>query len=633
MGTVLEGIGQETVEGITRPIDVLVLQEQDQLSTTTQAIVDVLNDIYGADTYARGQRSGRTNGGGRGAIVFNTQTVELISEASFGTLSRDAQARETMRYTLRPLGYGDDAQFAIYANHYKAGSTATDQTRRNVEATAVRMNADALFEQGEIQHMIFAGDFNIRGCEEAMFQTLIAPGSAQAIDPMQNEDVDCQWHNNESFKLLHTQSPADALADGFLAKGGVDDRFDFQLVTKAMLDGAGLNLIPGTYRTFGNNGTHSLNRSINDIQNTGASRSVLNALALTSDHLPVVADYQLPAWMRVSVGEIPDRIIQNTDVAVLVEVSNVAPVDTLKGADELDFAATLEIDSADNAQRLEGEVLSLASQSVEFAIPTDELRSRVYRLRVDSDSPGVVDGTMQTSGLYTVVAPSIASLSSEELVTNTEVDLGFVAIGDQITFSTTLYNLAAASQSADLEVGPFDNEGDTVFISSDPASIAPGGSAEVDFRFQSQTIGDMQTPLAVLVSDDRSIHGAIENTLELTLFASIALPGDADGNGTVEFSDFLSLSRNFGREPADWGEGDFDRDGSVGFSDFLRLSRNFGRTTKAFSVPEPSQSAWLLVVLWLRHGRRGRWRRDCSRRKAVRRQNAMRSDGDLDSHA
>lgn len=94
--------------------------------------------------------------------------------------------------------------------------------------------------------------------------------------------------------------------------GGIDDRFDFQLVTNEMLGGESLSYIPGTYRVFGNNGKHPLNGEIT--QGAGASPTVLNALASVSDHLPVVADYQLPADLAMSAGGYPTQIIHGANV-------------------------------------------------------------------------------------------------------------------------------------------------------------------------------------------------------------------------------------------------------------------------------------------------------------------------------
>ena len=77
------------------------------------------------------------------------------------------------------------------------------------------------------------------------------------------------------------------------------------------------------------------------------------------------------------------------------------------------------------------------------------------------------------------------------------------------------------------------------------------------------------------------------------------IPGDANLDGTVQFTDFLILSRNF-TSSGGWGEGNFTIDELVNFPDFLVLSRNFGLSAPAASgeaaaVPEPSSA--LLAVL------------------------------------
>ena len=74
--------------------------------------------------------------------------------------------------------------------------------------------------------------------------------------------------------------------------------------------------------------------------------------------------------------------------------------------------------------------------------------------------------------------------------------------------------------------------------------------------------------------------------------------GDIDGNGKVEFADFLVMSANFGQDTtSDEGhtQGDLDCNGKVEFADFLVLSSNFGQDVAAASVPEPSSAALLLI--------------------------------------
>ena len=74
------------------------------------------------------------------------------------------------------------------------------------------------------------------------------------------------------------------------------------------------------------------------------------------------------------------------------------------------------------------------------------------------------------------------------------------------------------------------------------------------------------------------------------------ITGDVDGNGEVNFTDFLILSDNFGSTDAERTDGDLDGDGQVAFADFLILSDSFSaaepQAIVAFSA-EDSQSAEL----------------------------------------
>ena len=85
--------------------------------------------------------------------------------------------------------------------------------------------------------------------------------------------------------------------------------------------------------------------------------------------------------------------------------------------------------------------------------------------------------------------------------------------------------------------------------------------------------------------------------------------GDLDGNGKVEFADFLVLSGNFGTEVSSHADGDIDCNGKVEFADFLVLSGNFGTEIAGTqSVPEPASSVTLclagLLIAHLRPRRR-----------------------------
>ena len=57
------------------------------------------------------------------------------------------------------------------------------------------------------------------------------------------------------------------------------------------------------------------------------------------------------------------------------------------------------------------------------------------------------------------------------------------------------------------------------------------------------------------------------------------LPGDFDGNGAVDFQDFLLFVAQFGKSSSDDGfdaRMDLDGNGAVDFQDFLRFVAAFG---------------------------------------------------------
>ena len=332
IGTLLQAMGNESVvSGIgngsttascSRPIDVLALQEINTQATTTASIVNQLNTIYGAGAYSRGSLNGVALGGASDTVglIFRTATVQLQSEFGIGTPSVSGQARQTIRYELRNVSSGLD--FYLYNSHYKASNTNADEARRLVEAQAIRTNADLL---GQGASIIYAGDFNIYSSSETPYQHLLSSGAGQAFDPINRPG---SWSNNASFRDIFTQAPSNNPPPGF-TNGGLDDRFDFQLLTGEWTDGVGLDYASSSYRVFGNNGSVALNGNINDASNTSftgvANRlTLLNLLTTVSDHLPVVVDYNwigasntAPTDIAISSTSVMENLVAGTTVGIL----------------------------------------------------------------------------------------------------------------------------------------------------------------------------------------------------------------------------------------------------------------------------------------------------------------------------
>ena len=95
-------------------------------------------------------------------------------------------------------------------------------------------------------------------------------------------------------RSIHSPLVLQSIGDGG-ATGGLDDRFDFILVSAALMDDQNTAyIIPESYRPWGNDGQH-FNQSINDGTNGVVPEKVADALHVASDHLPVVADFVFTA--------------------------------------------------------------------------------------------------------------------------------------------------------------------------------------------------------------------------------------------------------------------------------------------------------------------------------------------------
>ncbi len=290
LDTILQAIGSEVVAGIAKRIDLLFLQEV--IASSTSAVATLLNNAYSTSAYVTGSLVGASTGAGSQGVVYNTAAVTLVNEKVIGSASSSGQPRQTVRHQFRPVGTNGTSDIYVYNGHWKSANDTASESRRLVEAQAIRSDADAL---GAGAHVLYVGDFNTYTSNDAGFQAILASGNGQGFDPLNRLG---DWSAVSSFRDTFTQAPANSPPAG-LTGGGLDDRFDFQIMSGELFDGSGLEYRAGSYHTFGNNGSVSLNGNINDASNTAlaglANRlTVLNLLTTVTDHLPVVADLTLP---------------------------------------------------------------------------------------------------------------------------------------------------------------------------------------------------------------------------------------------------------------------------------------------------------------------------------------------------
>ncbi|MBL9124663.1 MAG: hypothetical protein JNG90_13590, partial [Planctomycetaceae bacterium] len=527
--TILQAIGAENVGGIAKPLDAILLQEQGGVAGDTQAFVNLLNALYpnpgGAPIYARSTIDAASSGAGRPTLIYNTQTLQLISESTTGVVGGSANARQGMRYQLRPVGYDAAADLWIYNNHYKASDTSADADRRWREAQSVRTNADAL---GDGAHIIYAGDFNIYRSSEKMWSSpgisppsLTDPGNGQGFDPLNRVG---NWHDNNSFRDVHTQSPTTSSRYGGQVTGGMDDRFDWQLVSGELLDGEGVSYIAGSYHALGNNGSHPLNGNIDDPSNTAlpglANRTaVLTALASSSDHLPVVVDYQLPAVLQVVVTPVPSAVLVGSTASVQFAVSNAANVLTVNSADELDY-------SASGSGAVSGGVAGIdqalgGGNQHQLALTTAVAGPQSGQLSVTSSSQAAANPNFSQSVAYDVFDHANGSFSALADVNSLTLDLGIVAQGSpSLTESLALHNLTAtAGFTAQLDLDSLSGIGDTTQLSTDLAAftgLAAGHSHGFLVELDTTAVGQFAANYTLNLSD-QDLLGAQTSALTLNL--------------------------------------------------------------------------------------------------------------------
>jgi endonuclease/exonuclease/phosphatase family metal-dependent hydrolase len=286
--TILQGISNETVQGNTRRVDILALQETDPPGggDSIGQLRDIMDEIAGTPTYA--SIYSEFSGGDSTGIVYDTSSVTLLQQAEIGT--GNALTHVATRAKFQPVGGAASTVFYVYSVHLKSGTGGAEATTRGTEAAYLRADVDSL---GEGAQVVFVGDFNMNGSSEAAWSNFTTAGVNQ---PGQLQDVANQpgeWSDNAAFKLYHSQDPRlDA------SHFGMDDRFDIQFATGELFDGVGVDYVPNSFHIFGNNGTHTLNQAITTGFWPGTSLpeknvAMLDALVAASDHLPAVGDYQI----------------------------------------------------------------------------------------------------------------------------------------------------------------------------------------------------------------------------------------------------------------------------------------------------------------------------------------------------
>jgi hypothetical protein len=456
------------------------------------------------------------------AVFYKPAKVTLTSAVPVPT----AGPRDVLRVRLRAAGYLSNlAEILLYSFHFKAGTSCSplpcDSTVRRLECTDLRNSLNAVVTT---PNLLICGDTNFYGDWEGGYIRLTesqADNDGRCVDPLTMPGT---W-NQYAYRAHHTQSTCSSgcpTADW--SYGGLDDRLDLFLTSSSLQDGEGVDLVPGAYVPFGNDGQH-YNASVNGLGfNNAVGLTVANALFYSSDHLPVMVTLQVPAKVLAAAQLGFGSVIVGATAEQGLTVANGATAP----ADELSYSLVAPAGFAAPAGPFAANAGAAGNVHVASMSTVDPgVKSGV--LTVSCDDPDSTAKPVQLSGA--VLAHAVASLDSLVVTIQTTLDFGTHAQGDFADLPVRVHNAGWGALQAKLEVtGGVITGGDGRFSivgGFAAAEIAGVGHAfALHFDATGATADSTYEATLVFSGADEPLPGASPAADLVVTLSARTLPGD-----------------------------------------------------------------------------------------------------------
>ena len=249
----------------------------------------------GIDYYRRGPLTNQSGGTIANMIYYDSRKLTLYKSTNITTSYRDINGY-TFYYNSDDLSASDTIFMTFWIAHLKAGNYSSNEEARLAQ---VQKLMNRIVNSGLPGNYTLSGDFNIYYSDEPAYQELTEFSNSlyRFYDPVNSPGY---WHNNSQFSSLHTQS-THSQENYCFSSGGLDDRFDFILVSPYIYYGSDrMHVVEGSYHALGQDGNR-FNNSILSPANNSIPSPVVNALYQQSDHLPVIMDMTIDAHVGVPV--------------------------------------------------------------------------------------------------------------------------------------------------------------------------------------------------------------------------------------------------------------------------------------------------------------------------------------------
>lgn len=329
-------------------------------------ILDSVFNINGVDYFARGNPPNLSYGYTLNQVYYNTQLFTLESNDAVETSVRDI---DIFRMSYKVSNALNNIDLNCVVAHLKAGDSQANATERANETNALMNYLDNNNASG---NYIMAGDFNVYTASEQAFTNLILHSNEDIrfYDPI---DKIGEWHTNYFFANEHTQS-THSFGECH-SSGGMDDRFDFILISNEIKDGTNdMEYLTDSYWAVGQDGQHYNKSLIDSPENTSVPEDVLSALYNMSDHLPVIMDMIVTDELGLK-----ESAFQNL---------NISFNNPVKENLEISFTIDQPTEILFDIMSLNGNTIystKVIRNSNSTIIPTDQLAKGLYLLKISNN--------------------------------------------------------------------------------------------------------------------------------------------------------------------------------------------------------------------------------------------------------
>jgi hypothetical protein len=300
--------------------DIFTVNEMRAINAYAKRIVQNSLNQNGRDYYEQAVFSNNTSSSICNMLFYNSNKIGLLSQdfidKGINNTSLTRQIDVYHLYYKDPFlsTHKDTLKLTVLVCHLNAGIAS--ERARETEAIANYLKTKELNA-----NVILCGDLNIDASSSQAYQNLINNSDSEysLLDPINSPG---NWASNSSFKSIHTQSTR--TSGGCAAGGGMDDRFDFILMSNDLRDdSSGVLYVNDSYEAAGQDGQR-FNGSLISPINASYDSDVIQALYDMSDHLPVLLELAFDQRDLTAMAD-PDLDMSYFLKGNVLEIRNASP--------------------------------------------------------------------------------------------------------------------------------------------------------------------------------------------------------------------------------------------------------------------------------------------------------------------